>query len=98
MIGNAEGSIQLDLSSLSRAQVCGDINLDLAVDHSDVSLLRAGLANPTGAPLPPGGAARCSVIGGETDCDMLDVVVLERELAGGLAPGVQQVCASMNGG
>jgi len=96
-IDSAQGSIQLDLTSLSRAQVCGDINLDLVVDGADVLLLRGALANPSSA-LPTGGASRCSVIGGASDCDLVDVAVLRRALAAGLPPGVQQVCAAMTGG
>ena len=97
-IGSSEGVVELALTSLTRAQVCGDINFDLDLDGDDVSLLRAELANPSGAPLPAGGASRCSVIGGPTDCDVRDATVLRRALAGGLGPGVQQVCTAMNGG
>ena len=96
-ISSTAGNIQLDVTSLSRAQVCGDINLDLLVDGTDVALLRNELANPS-APFPSGGAARCSVVGTATDCDVVDVAVLRRALAGGLPPGVQEVCAAMNGG
>ncbi|HTO09720.1 MAG TPA: hypothetical protein VMR86_21900 [Myxococcota bacterium] len=101
MIQSAQGEIVIAVSSLTRDQVCGDIDLDLDVDATDLALLRAALANPAGAPLPPGGAARCSVIGGATDCDVVDVAVLKRALSPGppaLPPGVQQVCAAMNGG
>jgi hypothetical protein len=99
-VPNPQEGIQLALTSLVRAPLCGDIDLDLVVNATDVSLLRAELADPTGAPLPAGGASRCSVIGGLSDCDVTDVVVLRRALAGppALGPGIQQVCAVMHGG
>jgi hypothetical protein len=100
-ITSTQGSIGIAVDSLTRAQVCGDINLDMDVNATDLALLRAALANPVGAPLPAGGALRCAVIGGATDCDVVDVAVLKRALVPGppaLPPGVQQVCAAMNGG
>jgi hypothetical protein len=91
--------IEFNIAALVRAPMCGDIDLDLDVDSSDVSLVRTALANPTGAPLPAGGASRCSVIGGADDCDVRDVAVIRRTLASPpLGPGIQQVCASLNGG
>jgi hypothetical protein len=91
--------IEFDIASLVRAPVCGDIDLDLDVDNADVALIRAALANPTGAPLSAGGASRCSVIGGAHDCDMIDVAVIRRALFNPpLGPGIQQVCASVSGG
>ena len=90
--------VQLEVTSLERAQVCGDIDLDLDVDAVDRSLLREALADPAGAALSAGEASRCSVIGGASDCDVVDVAVLGRVLAGEPEPGIQPVCASMNGG
>jgi hypothetical protein len=100
MIQSVQGEIVIAVSSLTRDQVCGDINLDMDVNATDVALLRAALADPTGAALAPDAAARCSVIGGASDCDVVDVAVLKRALASptALPPGIQQVCAAMIGG
>jgi hypothetical protein len=73
--------------------ICGDVTVDLRVDAGDVKLYREHLADPTGTSWPPNAAARCSVIGGSADCDLADVAVLRRHLAG-LPPGPQAVCTA----
>ena len=70
--------------------VCGDLDASAARDIVDVSLLRLAFANPVGNGLPPGQAERCSTIGG-VECDVADLSVLRRYLAG-LAPGPSAVC------
>ncbi len=95
---NPPNFLQLEIASLSRAQVCGDIDLDLDVDSTDVALVRARLADPTST-LPQGGESRCSVIGGASDCDVLDVAVIRRTLEPApLGPGLFQICAGQSGG
>jgi hypothetical protein len=72
--------------------ICGDVAFDLVLDARDVAVYRAHIADP-GAPWPPAAIARCSVIGGAGDCDLADVAVLRRHLAG-LPPRVQPVCSA----
>jgi hypothetical protein len=60
----------------------------------DVTLLRAALADPIGSALPPAQAERCSSIGG-AECDVADLSVLRRYLAG-LAPGPAEVCPAVS--
>ncbi|MFQ5513512.1 MAG: hypothetical protein ACE5FG_03680 [Myxococcota bacterium] len=79
--------------------ICGDADDDGVVRDSDVTALRAYLADSIGAPLPDAGLGRCSVIGVSDPCDLLDVVVLRRALAlPPLAPGIQQVCKARMAG
>jgi hypothetical protein len=94
---------QLDANFDERGNACecGDADDDGLPGAGDVALVRLGLAGA----LPEGIAARkCSVSGAANaadadgdgvpdDCDLLDVTVLRRALAG-LAPGVAQVCAA----
>jgi peptidyl-prolyl cis-trans isomerase A (cyclophilin A) len=73
------------------APQCGDLNADARLDAADVARLRAHLARPAGLPLTPAEAARCSVIGGASDCNLADATVLRRRLAG-RTPIRAQVC------
>jgi Chitobiase/beta-hexosaminidase C-terminal domain len=76
---------------------CGDVTLDGAVTASDVTLYREHLANPTGIPFLADTSGKCSVFGAlSSQCDIVDLVVLRRALAGRL-PGVAQVCRSSSG-
>lgn len=75
--------------------VCGDAKNDSVVDSADLAAIRAFVSDPNGAALSAEGAARCSVIGSDADCDMRDAVVLARLLAvPTLAPGIVPVCAA----
>lgn len=73
--------------------LCGDVDVDLSLAAGDVHLYRRHLADPAGAPWPPQAVARCSVIGGPADCDLADVAVLRRHLAG-LPPAPRPVCSA----
>jgi para-nitrobenzyl esterase len=76
---------------------CGDVTLDGAVTASDVTLYRAHLASPTGLPFLGAAGEKCSVVGVvSSQCDLLDVVVLRRTLAG-QPPYVAQVCRASSG-
>ncbi len=70
---------------------CGDVTSEGTLTAADADAMRSHLASPTGT-LGAAALERCSVYPG-TPCDLLDVVVLRRALAG-RAPGVQQVCAA----
>ena len=61
---------------------CGDLDANARIDSADVARLRSHLANPAGSPLTSAEAARCSVIGSASDCNLADATVLRRRLAG----------------
>ncbi len=78
---------------------CGDVDDSGVVDFADVTAYRDSLADPEGLPLTPAGFAKCSVIDGPGPCEILDVTVIQRELAPEpLEPGITQVCAAASGG
>ena len=88
-----------DFSSFGLAvypERCGDVNDDGLLDATDVTMLRGYIADPTGAPLPPGGQDKCTVIGDPGPCDVLDQVVISRRLAM-LEPGIEPVCVAIAG-
>lgn len=95
-VGNVD---QLDRGGVSGATPdgvgdacqCGEITADGLVNASDATRLRQHLAG-IGAALGVDALARCSVIGGPTDCTVRTASVLRRALTA-LAPGVQQTCA-----
>jgi cyclophilin family peptidyl-prolyl cis-trans isomerase len=70
---------------------CGDLNGDGRIAAVDVARIRGSLANPTGSALSPTEAARCSVVGSPTDCNVLDSTVIRRRLAG-RNPKRTQIC------
>jgi hypothetical protein len=72
---------------------CGDLDADGDADPGDAARLRDFLADPTGAALSPSEQARCSVIGGDVSCDVVDAAALARANAS-LAPGLAQTCAA----
>jgi hypothetical protein len=83
---------------------CGETSGDGAVFHQDVELVRQRLVGlPSAALVAP---QRCNVFGPAastigagalpTDCDLLDVIVAKRALAG-LGPGIAQTCAPAQG-
>ncbi len=84
----ALGSITPD--GVGDACQCGELTADGIVNASDAARLRQHLAG-SGAPLGSEELARCSVIGGQTECTIRTLSVLRRALAA-LAPGAQQTC------
>ena len=72
--------------------VCGNIDANATRNAADVTRLRTAFANPLTVPLTTGERSRCSVIGDAT-CNLVDLVVLRRYLAG-RAPGIAQVCSA----
>jgi hypothetical protein len=97
---SGEGTYDLGLilrSSFGSAPaICGDVNSDAVVNDVDVCTFRNFLADPNGSFRLPSGQSQCSVVGGPTDCDMADVVVLRRDLAiPPLPPGLSPVCEAV---
>ena len=70
--------------------ICGNLDASVFRNASDLSRLRSAFANPITNGLSPGELSRCSMIGG-TECDVADLTVLRRYLAG-RAPGPAPVC------
>jgi glucose/arabinose dehydrogenase len=70
--------------------ICGNLDANSVRNQSDVNRLRGALANPIQGALTAGELARCSTIG-DTACDVADLTVLRRYLAG-KAPGPMPVC------
>ena len=70
---------------------CGDVNDDFVVDDLDPELLRDHLADPVGLPISAAGLAKCDTIDLPGSCDVQDLVVLRRALAG-LFPEIAPVC------
>jgi hypothetical protein len=72
---------------------CTELTNDGFVNATDVTRLRQHLSNAL--PLPPTERARCSAIGGATDCTVRTLAVLRRALATPpRGPGVQQTCTA----
>lgn len=83
---------------LGTACQCGDVDDDGWVGNFDIETYRHFLADPNGNPLPIAGLSKGSVIGGPTDCDIADVVVLRRALATpSHPPGIAPVCEAALG-
>ena len=90
----------LEVSGLGAVALCGDVSDDGVVDALDADGLRNALL---GNPSAIANAAKCNVFGPTdptlaenglpTDCDLVDVAVLRRALAG-LPPDVAQVCSA----
>ena len=73
---------------------CGDVFEDGLVDADDLDLYRDHLASPGGSAFLGGVPAKCSVVGSDpSGCDILDVVVMRRALAGS-GPGIGQACSA----
>jgi hypothetical protein len=68
---------------------CGDVDREDDIDQDDIDRVRKYVARDK--PDPPFELPRCSVRGGERDCDIVDVVLLKREDAGVEAP-TEDVC------
>jgi cyclophilin family peptidyl-prolyl cis-trans isomerase len=94
LLGYAGGPLHhAHLVSVSRTVLvadgqCGDVNDDQVVDDDDLSYYRSHLANAAAFPLA---LDQCSVAGTPTSCDLVDVVVMRRDLAF-LGPGMAPVC------
>jgi hypothetical protein len=72
---------------------CGDVNDDGIVNFFDIDDYRDFLADPDGMSFPPEGENKCTVIGAQSDCDVLDISVIRRVLeAPDLLPPIAQVC------
>lgn len=100
VISETQDDYQMILGDLRavRLGVCGDADADSVIDEHDIDAIRASIADLSGAALSTEGAERCSVIGGASDCDILDVVVLTRLLAvPTLSPGIAEVCTASAG-
>jgi hypothetical protein len=74
--------------------ICGNIDGNSVRNAVDVNRLRFAFAHPTTAPLSAAERSRCSVIG-DASCDLADLTVLRRYLAG-RAPGIAQVCSAVS--
>jgi len=70
--------------------ICGNIDANAVRNSADVFRLRFAFANPLTSGLTMGEFSRCSTIGG-FECDVADLTVLRRYLAG-RAPGPSPVC------
>lgn len=80
----------LDDPAIGAACLCGDLDGDGTLQASDELVLRRFLSGVI--PVLPN-PRKCSVTGGPADCDMADVAVMGRAVAG-LSPGPAQVCAA----
>ncbi len=74
--------------------VCGNIDGNAARNAADVTRLRTAFSRPITAPLSVAERSRCSVIG-DANCDLVDLSVLRRYLAG-RTPGIAQVCSAVS--
>ena len=103
----AEDEVGLEVTSLSDAEIqetdttivevisCGDVTRSGGVDEKDVDRLLEALLFPLERPLSNESVERCSVIGSASDCDLVDLVVLDREVVSAASqPGIAQVCGS----
>jgi hypothetical protein len=72
---------------------CGNIDGNAFRNATDVSRLRLAFSRPLTFPLTATERTRCSVIG-DSGCDLVDLTVLRRYLAG-KAPGIAQVCSAV---
>jgi peptidyl-prolyl cis-trans isomerase A (cyclophilin A) len=81
------------LSTVARqtSPQCGDLDGDAEIDALDAARIRAFLASPAANALSPAEAARCSVVGTPTDCNLVDSTIVRRRLAG-RPPLRAQIC------
>ncbi len=95
-IGMPDGDSFISELVSTNLELCGDVADDGFVGPEDVALFRdvlAGLAAFTLA-----GEAKCTVIDLPSNCDLLDLTVIRREIEGPLlAPGISQVCEAATG-
>lgn len=78
-------------------ELCGDLTLDGAVGNADIDLLREALAGAETLEL--GALERCPTTArsgpAPESCDILDLIVLSREIDGGLlGPGTSRDCSN----
>ena len=71
---------------------CADLNLDFFVTEADRTSFRTFLTDPILQALDPEEIARCSAIGPPGTCDIVDVVVITRDL-NGLPPFIGPFCS-----
>ncbi|MFQ5515736.1 MAG: IPT/TIG domain-containing protein [Myxococcota bacterium] len=87
-----------DGDGIGDACQCGDIDRDGLLRPSDSAAFRAHLADPVATPLSPEAQSKCTVIGVDRPCDLLDVVVIRRALAlPPRPPAPAQVCRAATG-
>ncbi len=90
-IGTIDGDPFISELVSTNLELCGDVADDGFVGPEDVTLFRdvlAGLAAFTLA-----GEAKCTVIDVPSDCGLVDLTVIRREIEGPLLePGISQVC------
>ncbi len=90
-IGTIDGDSFISELVSTNLKLCGDVADDGFVGTEDVALFRdvlAGLAVFTAA-----GEAKCTVIDPPSNCGLLDLTMIRREIEGPLlAPGISQVC------
>ncbi len=95
-IETADGDTSIFELVSTNLQLCGDVADDGFVGPEDVTLFRnvlAGLASFTTL-----GEAKCTVTDQPSDCDLLDLTVIRREIEGPLfAPGISQLCEAATG-
>lgn len=82
-----------------RIVVCGDTDVDEDVDADDSRLLREAIADPAGSSLSQAGDLNCPVTAlSFPGCDLIDAVVLRREIEGpDLPPGIGSHCTALSG-
>ena len=75
--------------------LCGDVSQDGVLGATDTQLIRGFLAQTPAGVLSFAAQERCNTIGQPGPCDIVDVTVLRRRLAG-LGPGVQPTCPAFS--
>ncbi len=71
-------------------RICGDLDGSAILDESDVSRYRQVLSDPS-LPFTPEEEPRCALSSATSACEILDVVLLRRELAH-QGPGLEEPC------
>ncbi|MCP4006390.1 MAG: hypothetical protein GY725_19600 [bacterium] len=75
---------------------CGDVSEDNDLTQLDFDMLSLALADPGGASLSASALDRCSVVGTAADCNIADLGVIARAIAG-FPPGPQLLCTAAQG-
>ncbi len=92
-LGTTDGEPFISELVSTNIQLCGDVADDGFVGPEDVTLFRNVLAGL--AALTLAGEAKCTVIDPPSNCDLLQLTVIRREIEGPLLePGISQVCGA----